>query len=332
MQNKINIIQQKIEKDFLPFVRRPSRYIGGEINHVKKELADCDLLIGLCFPDIYEVAMSYPGIAILYDILNNIESVAAERIFAPWTDAENIMRQKQIPLFSLESKAALKSFDVIGFSLTNELCYTNVLNMLDLGGLKIRSKSRTENDPIVIAGGGMANCCEPLAEFIDLFVLGEGEEAIVGLIEHIRNGKKDNLSKKEILLSAARKFDWAYVPAFYEFEYENGKIKSFKAVEPDLPLKFKNAVVENLENAPVPVRPIVPFAQVVHERVCIEIMRGCPGRCRFCQASYCRRPIRFRSIEKIINLAKTCYKATGFDTVSLLSLSTADFPKLDELN
>ncbi len=330
-QKELNIITQRVDQEFLPFVRRPSRYIGGEINQMKKDLARCDLTVALCFPDIYEVAMSYPGMAILYDILNHIDGIAAERVFAPWTDAEQIIREKKIPLFSLESKAPLKSFDVVGFSLTNELCYTNVLNMLDLGGLQIRSKLRNENDPIIIGGGVMANCCEPIAEFIDLFVLGEGEEAAVELAEYFRAGKKAGIVKNEMLLSAAKKFDWVYVPSLYEFEYENDKIKSFKAIVPDVPEKFKNAVVEDFENTPVPLRPLVPFAQAVHERVSVEIMRGCPGRCRFCQASFCRRPIRYRSIEKITSLAKTCQQATGFDTVSLLSLSTADFPNLEEL-
>ncbi len=330
-KKELNIITQQVDKEFLPFVRRPSRYIGGEINQIRKDLAACDLAVALCFPDIYEVAMSYPGLGIIYNILNHIDGIAAERVFAPWTDAEEIMRAKKILLFSLESKAALKSFDVVGFSLTNELCYTNVLNMLDLGGLQIRSKSRDENDPIVIAGGGMANCCESIAEFIDLFVLGEGEEAIVELAEHFRAGEKTGAAKNEILLSAAKKFDWVYVPALYEFEYENRKIKSLKSIAPDVPEKFKNAVVEDFENAPVPLRPLVPFAQPVHERVSIEIMRGCPGRCRFCQASFCRRPIRYRSVGRITSLAKTCQQATGFDTVSLLSLSTADFPNLEEL-
>lgn len=325
------IITQQIDEGFLPFVRRPSRYIGGEINQIKKNIAACDLTVALCFPDIYEVAMSYPGLAIIYDILNHIDGIAAERVFAPWTDAEQLMREKKIPLFSLESKITLKSFDVVGFSLTNELCYTNALNMLDLGGVPIRSKLRDENDPIVVAGGGMANCCEPIAEFIDLFVLGEGEESVVELMELFRVAKKAGAAKNGILLSAVKKFDWAYVPSLYKFEYENNKIKTFKPVSSDLPKQFKNAVIEDFENTPVPVRPLVPFAQAVHERVSIEIMRGCPGRCRFCQASFCRRPIRHRSIEKITSLAKTCQQATGFDTVSLLSLSTADFPNLEEL-
>jgi radical SAM family uncharacterized protein len=306
-------LTERVELEFLPFVRRPGRYIGGEINQIKKDLSRCDLAVALCFPDVYEVAMSYTGLAIIYDILNKIDGVAAERVFAPWIDAEEVLRQKKIPIFSLESKAALKSFDVIGFSLTNELCYTNVLNMLDLGGLNIRSSLRDENDPLVIAGGGMANCCEPMAEFIDLFVLGEGEEAVVELAQLVKDKKKAGATKKEILICASEEFDWVYVPALHTSH------------------ELRNAVVEDFENSPVPLRPIVPFIETVHERVSVEIMRGCPGRCRFCQASFCRRPIRYRSIEKIVDIAKACYHATGFNTVSLLSLSAADYPKIEEL-
>ncbi len=330
-KKEVTILAERVERQFLPFVRRPSRYIGGEVNQVKKDLAHCYLTVALCFPDIYEVGMSHTGLMIIYDIINKIDGVAAERVFTPWTDAEKVLRERKIPLFSLESKAALNSFDIVGFSLTNELCYTNVLNMLDLGGINIRSSKRNEKEPLVIAGGGQGNCCEPVADFIDLFVLGEGEESVVELIEMVKHGKESGLTRREILLSAAKKFQWVYVPAFYEFEYDNAKIKAFKAKVPDLRRRFNNAVIEDFENAAVPLRPIVPFAKAVHERVSVEIMRGCPGRCRFCKASFCRRPIRYRSVEKIIDIAKACYKATGFDTVSLLSLSTADYPKLEEL-
>ena len=321
----------RVDEEFLRFVRRPGRYIGGEINQAKKDLSKCDLTVALCFPDVYEVGMSHTGLAIIYDILNRIDGIAAERAFAPWLDAEKILREKQIPLFSLESKAALKDFDIIGFSLTSELCCTNVLNMLDLAGLNIRSSARKESDPLIIAGGGMTNCCEPVADFIDLFVLGEAEEAIVELAELVKAQKKAGAAKKEILLAAAERFEWAYVPCLYEFEYDNGKIKSFKPALSNLPGQLKNAVVKDFENAPVPLKPIVPFVQAVHERVSIEIMRGCPGRCLFCQVSFCRRPVRCRSVDKIASLAKACYAATGFDTVGLLSLSTADYPKLEEL-
>jgi radical SAM family uncharacterized protein len=309
---EIVMLAQQVERQFLPFVRRPSRYIGGEVNQIKKDLTKCGLTIALCFPDIYEIGMSNTGLAIIYDILNNLDGVAAERVFAPWLDAEKILRDKKIPLFSLESKAALASFDIVGFSLTNELCYTNVLNMLDLGGINIRSADRSENEPLIIAGGGMANCCEPMADFLDLFLLGEGEEAVVELAELIKSQKKAGTSKKEILAKAAEKFDWAYVPAFHNS-------------------KLSNAVVRDFENAPVPLKPIIPFTQAVHERVSIEIMRGCPRSCLFCQASFCRRPVRRRSVEKITETAKTCYHSTGFDTIGLLSLSTADYPELEEL-
>jgi len=318
-KKEIIILAEEVGRQFLPFVRTPSRYIGGEINQIKKDLTKCRLTVALCFPDIYEIGMSHTGLAIIYDILNNLDGVAAERVFTPWLDAEKILRDKKILLFSLESKAALKSFDIVGFSLTNELCYTNVLNMLDLGGINIRSAGRSENDPLIIAGGGMANCCEPVADFIDLFLLGEGEEAVVELAELVKSEKQAGASKKEILVKAAEKFEWAYVPAFH-----NSRLKTQSS-------KLSNAVVKDFENAPVPLRPIVPFTQAVHERVCVEIMRGCPGRCRFCQASFCRRPIRYRSVEKITEIAKACYQATGFDTVSLLSLSTADYPDLEEL-
>ncbi len=309
----MTILADRVEREFLPFVRRPGRYIGGEINQIRKDLSKCELTVALCFPDVYEVAMSYMGLAIIYDILNKIEDVAAERVFAPWIDAEKILREKEIPLFSLESRAALASFDIVGFSLTNELCYTNVLSMLELGGIDIRSSERDESQPIVIAGGGVANCCEPMAEFIDVFALGECEEAVVELIQLIKDMKKAGGAKKEILQKIAETFDWAYVPAFYA----GGKLR--------------NAVVEDFDNAPIPLKPIVPFAEAIHERVSVEIMRGCPGRCRFCQASFCRRPVRYRSVERIIDAAKACYQATGFDTVSLLSLSSADYPKLEEL-
>jgi radical SAM family uncharacterized protein len=330
-KKEVVMLAERVEREFLPFVRRPGRYIGGEINQIKKDLSQCELTVALCFPDIYEVGMSNSGIAIIYDILNGIDGVAAERVFTPWVDAEKVMREKEIPLFSLESKASLKSFNIVGFSLSSELCYTNVLNMLDLGGIDVRGSQRSENDPLIIAGGSMANCCEPMAEFIDLFLLGDGEEAVVELAGLFREKKKAGAIKEEILLCAAKKFDWVYVPSLYEFEDEEAKIRSFQASLSDLPTRFKSAVVEDFENVSVPLGPVVPFVQAVHERVSVEIMRGCPGRCRFCQASFCRRPIRYRSVEKIIDIAKTCYHSTGYDTISLLSLSSADYPELEEL-
>jgi radical SAM family uncharacterized protein len=327
----IELLSERVEREFLPFVRQPARHIGGEINQVRKDLDRCDLRVALCFPDVYEVGMSHTGLAIIYHVLNTIENVAAERVFNPWTDAEAVLREKNIPLFSLESKASLRSFDVVGFSLTNELCYTNVLNALDLGGLPVRSDQRGEDDPIVVAGGGMAHCCEPLADFVDLFVLGEAEEAVVHLAQLLIDAGKRKLPKEETLLEAAKRFDWVYVPRFYESQYDGPRTVSLRPTREGLSARLNSAVVSDFENAPFPRRPIVPFHETVHERIAIEIMRGCPGRCRFCQASFCRRPIRHRSVDKIVELAKASYENTGFDTVSLLSLSTADYPHLEEL-
>ncbi len=322
---------ERVEGEFLPFVRRPARYIGGEINQIKKHFDACELRVALCFPDVYEVGMSHTGLAIIYDCLNKMEGVAAERCFSPWLEAEKILRNKKIPLFSLESKAALNSFDLLGFSLTNELCYTNVLNMLDLSGLKLRSCQRDEDDPLIIGGGNQANCCESMADFFDMFLLGEGEEAVVQLANFLKTEKEKGTAKRDVLLAAARKFKWLYVPQFYNFELADNKISKVYPIEEGIPNRLENAVVEDFEGASVPFAPIVPFVQAVHERVTVEIMRGCPGRCRFCQASFCRRPLRMRSTEKIFDIAKKCFHATGFDTVGLLSLSTGQYPNLEEL-
>ena len=327
----IQIVKDDIDRDFLPFVRKPARYIGGEINQVKKDLLGCDVRIGLCFPDIYEIAMSYNGLGILYEILNGIDGVAAERVFAPWLDAEGVMREKGLPLFSLESCASVRDFDILGFSLTNELCYTNLLNMLDLAGMEIRSENRNKEDPIVIVGGQAANCAEPLSAFVDLFVLGEGEKISLELIDLYRKIKKDSGQKIDFLLEATRRFSSVYVPQFYEFASQDDGPSYVKSTVEGLPVEFENAVVKDFDAAPIPEKPIVPFVQAIHERVSIEIMRGCPGRCRFCQASFCRRPVRIRKVDTIVDAAKKQYTSTGYDTVSLLSLSTGDYPYLDEL-
>ena len=327
----MNIFKDQIETQFLNLVRKPSRYIGSEVNSINKPRAGAKLSFALCFPDIYEIGMSHTGLAILYDVLNSMEAVAAHRCFTPWIDAAELLRKNKIPLFALESKEPIRDYDVIGFSLTTELCYTNMLLMLDLAGLELRSKNRKESDPLVIAGGQMANCCEPVANFVDIFILGEAEETIVEFAKFLMDARQAGKSKSQILLDAGAKFDWAYVPSLYEFEYDGEKIASFKSAHAGLRDHFHSAVVSDFDNAHVPQKPIVPYLQPVHERVSIEIMRGCPGRCRFCQASFCRRPIRYRSIERIVDIAKKQYHATGFDTISLLSLSTADYPDLEGL-
>jgi len=332
MNNKpIEILKDRVEKQLLPMVQAPARYIGGEINQIKKNLKTCDYTIALCFPDIYEIAMSHTGMAILYAILNKMPSVAAERTFSPWTDAEEIMRSRKIPLFTLESKAAAGDFDMLGFSINNELCYTTILNMLDLAGIPLRSADRTEDHPLVVVGSITAACAEPIADFTDIFVLGDGEKTAPELVDLLKHHKKQGTLRKDTLLAVAKSLPFAYVPSLYTYEYEDEKIKSFKPLHPDIPTTFTSATVDDFDKAPVPTAPIVPFVEPVHERISIEIMRGCPGRCRFCQASFCKRPLRFRSVERIVEIAKQNYKATAFDTIGLLSLSTADYPHLGEL-
>ncbi|NLH16135.1 MAG: TIGR03960 family B12-binding radical SAM protein [Phycisphaerae bacterium] len=315
----------------MPKVRHPSRYIGGEINQIQKDFSVCDIRIALCFPDIYEVAMSYTGLGILYEVLNGLEGIAAERAFAPWIDAEPILRQGQIPLFTLESMAAVRDFDLVGFSLTNELCYTNLLNMLDLAGIPIRARDRTETDPIVVVGGQSANCAEPIAEFVDMFVLGDGEEVAVELVRCLRECRDRGLGRQDFLSAAAKDYSFMYVPSLYRVQYDGLSIQSIEPTIPGLGVRRTNAIVEDLNTCAAPQRPIVPFVEAIHDRISIEVMRGCPGRCRFCQASFCRRPIRFRSPQRIVELAKAQYSATAYDTIGLLSLSTADYPQLEEL-
>ena len=327
---KITILAGLIEQQFLPFVRMPSRYIGGEINTIKKDLDKCDLKMALCFPDVYEIGMSHTGMAIVYEAMNRLPNVAAERVFLPWIDAQEIMKQKNIPLYTLESKAKVADFDILGFSLTNELCYTGVLNVLDLAGIPLRSKDRGEEYPLILGGAGMANCCEPVADFFDIFLLGQAEESAVELAQFLIEHKKADTPKQNILMEAAKKFPFVYVPSLYKFEYDGIKIKSFAPVDDSLPVRITDAIIDDLDNSVVPEKPIVPFTQAVHERISIEVMRGCPGRCNFCQASFCRRPVRFRSPQRIFEIAKKAYHSTGLDTISLLSLSTADYPYLEE--
>jgi len=330
-QKNIDNLLGRVESELLSRVRRPARYIGGEINQVKKDWSVCGFKFALCFPDAYELAMSHTGLAVLYEILNSQDDVLAERVFAPWGDAEQVMREQKLPLFSLESKRALSQFDMVGFSLNAELCSTNVLNMLDLGGLAVRSVDRLETDPLVIGGGGMANSCEPISPFVDAFVLGDGEESLIELVDHVRQAREVGQTKNELLLAAARKFEWLYVPALYDVKYDGDAMTSIQALEEGLTVQRANAVVKDYESTPGCTRPIVPFIEAVHERVSVEIMRGCPGRCRFCQVSFCKRPIRYRSVERIFEIAKAAYEASGFDTVSLLSLSSAEYPELEAL-
>ncbi|OXU15044.1 TIGR03960 family B12-binding radical SAM protein [Sedimentisphaera salicampi] len=327
MENKQKTNQQRIQRELLPIVEKPGRYIGGEVNSCRKDFDACDIRFGICFPDTYEIGMSNTGVSLIYELVNRLEWAGCERFFTPWTDAIEAMREKGIELFSLESKTAAKDFDMLGFSITTELCHTNILAMLDLAGLELRSENRNEQDPVILGGGQIANCCEPVADFFDIFLLGDCEDALPELLELLRKFKAEGRGKEEFLLEAGRMFSWAYVPRFYE-PFEDGSVRPVKS---GLPERVENAAVKDFENACIPEKPIVPFVEAVHERVSVEIMRGCPNACRFCQANFTKRPVRLRSVERIFNAAVESYEATGFDTVSLLSLSTADYPQLKEL-
>ena len=316
-------------------VRKPARYIGKEWNVCKKDFDKADIKFALCFPDLYEVGMSNLGIRILYDIINKIEDASCERFFAPDSDMEKALRDNSLSLVSLESQRRLKDFDIIGFSLGFELCYTNVLNMLDLGVIPLNSSERDESFPLVIGGGPCVLNPEPMHEFFDLFVLGEAEEVISEILDLYRQTKskyKNNkISKKELLLKFAQ-ISGVYVPSLYSVKYcQDGKIAEFKPVQDDVPLKVSKRIVSDLNSADFPLQWLVPYIQIVHDRITIEVMRGCPNRCRFCQARSQYFPLRYRNPESIISLAQDVCAKTGYEEISLLGLSVSDYPWLAQL-
>ena len=321
-------IKKKIDKYLLPNVEKPGRYIGEELYIIKKEAKEDLLRILLAFPDIYEIGMSYVGFKILYDIMNKLDFTYTERVFAPWFDAEKILRKKGIPLFSLETKTPISQFDIIGFTLQYELSYTNILNMLDLGGIPLFAKER-ENFPIIIGGGPGAFNPEPIADFFDLFLLGDGEIAFPKIAKIIYEGKKHNISKKE-LLTELSKIQGVYIPSFYEIVYEKEKIREI-VQKNDTPFPVQKAIVRDINRVPFPERPIVPYIKTVHDRAPIEVFRGCDRGCRFCQAGMIYRPVRERNLDNLLSLSKKILKNTGYEDISLISLSTSDYTNIEEL-
>ena len=321
---------KKLQKKLLS-VEKPARYVGEELNSTIKNKRDISVRFAFAFPDVYEVGMSHTGLHILYHMLNSMENIWCERVFAPWIDMEKVMRENSIPLYGLESKDSISSFDFIGFTLQYEMSYTNILNMLDLGNIPIKSKYRTNDMPIVIAGGPCAYNPEPLYEVIDLFALGEGEELLPELMKLYEREKQNGFNKMSFLEKAAQ-LEGVYVPQFYEEIYgKDGTIKERKILNKHAKEIVTKRIIKDFDKSFYPDKSILPYIDVVHDRVALEIFRGCTRGCRFCQAGMVYRPVREKTPETLINQAENLINSTGHDEISLTSLSSGDYSCLPEL-
>lgn len=320
----------KLEK-CLKRVQKPARYIGNEFNSIHKEWTDDMMTVAFCFPDVYEVGMSHLGMKILYQVLNDRDDTICERVFAPWEDMEQEMAKEGIPLLSMESAKPVGDFDMIAFTLQYEMSYSNVLNMLHLANVPLRSRERTIDHPFVYCGGPCAYHAEPLSDIVDFFVLGEGEEMNSELMDVYKEWKNSGKSR-EAYLEEIAKIQGVYVPSFYDVTYNSDNtIASFEPNRPGIPKKVKKRIIKDLDNTCIPEKLIVPFTEAVHDRIMLELFRGCIRGCRFCQAGYIYRPVRERSVDKLLSVAENCINSTGYEEMSLSSLSTSDYTKLFEL-
>lgn len=320
-----------LNDEILLNIEKPARYIGNEVNSVMKDKDQVDIRFAMCFPDVYEIGMSHLGIQILYDMFNRREDVWCERVYSPWLDLDRVMREEKIPLFALESQDPVKNFDFLGITIQFEMCYTNILQILDLSGIPLQAADRTEEDPFVIGGGPCTYNPEPLADFFDIFYIGEGETVYDELLDVYKEWKKSGESREQFLRRAAG-IEGLYVPMFYDAEYNaDGTLKSFRPNDPCAPESVKKQVVTDVTAAPYPLSPVVPFIKATQDRVVLEIQRGCIRGCRFCQAGMLYRPTRERNVERLKEYARAMLQSTGHEEISLSSLSSSDYSELKEL-
>ena len=320
-----------LNDEILLSIQQPARYIGGEVNMVNKDPKKVDVRFAMCFPDVYEIGMSHLGIQILYDMFNSWEDTWCERVYSPWVDLDKIMREKHIPLFALESQEPVRNFDFLGITIQYEMCYTNILQILDLAGIPLLSRDRDETFPIVIGGGPCTYNPEPIADFFDIFYIGEGETIYRQLLDLYKEYRKNGNSRREFLIEAA-KLPGMYVPSLYDVSYkEDGTIASFTPNVEGIPSRILKQIQMDLTDTYYPRKPVVPFIKITQDRVTLEIQRGCIRGCRFCQAGQLYRPVRERDVDMLKQYAIDMLESTGQEEISLSSLSSSDYSRLEEL-